>query len=84
MPMTLGTLLHQADKEHVLRAFVYRMTHESIVRFPGAVIRGYNLTLISDSEWLSSTTFRIRKSDRRLHLGMQCCHDPDKFRTMKE
>lgn len=85
MIRTLGSLLHPADKEHVLNAFHYRMTYESVARFPSATIKDYRLTLISDAEWLSSTTFRVRKSDRRLHLGLKYCyHDPDKFRTRKE
>lgn len=87
MSRTLGSLLHSGDKETVLNSFTNRMTHESVKRWPEASKRmlagGFRMSLISDAEWLSSTTFAVRKTDRRLdEKSTYCEHDAYKFRTV--
>lgn len=85
---TLGSLLHSADKAYVLSAFPYRMTHESVKQWPGVTEQmrkgGFRYSLISDDQWLSSTTFAVKK-DGGLWLGRTHCeHDFSKFRTREE
>ncbi len=72
----LGTELCEEDQKQVLDAFIYRMTHESVRRFPEATKvmyeGGYRLPLISDLEWLECTKFRVTGAKRLHKLAKYC------------
>lgn len=76
MQTRTGKELHPADKRHVLAAYVYRMTHESVRRWPDAARTmregGFRLPLLSDDEWLAVTEFRVRQ-DGRLDRRAKFC-----------
>lgn len=82
MRRTLGILLNGPDKRQVLDAYPYRMTHESVDQYPETVrvMKSFCLTLISDEEWLSSTTFVVRKDGRIPNQPHRVIHDLTKFR----
>lgn len=87
MPHTLGSLLHPSDRQHVLDSFMYRMTFESAKRWPQAtewmIKGGFRMTLIADEQWLGSTTFTVRQSDRRLDQRVTTCeHNHSKYRSV--
>ena len=71
-----GVQLFAEDQRHVLNAYPYRMTTESVKRWPDAAQTmnrgGYKLPLITDSEWLRCTTFSVRK-DGRLDRRVNRC-----------
>lgn len=72
----LGTELHPDDQRAVLDAYPYRMTHESVKRWPQAKAQmiqgGYRLPLVSDAEWLGLTYFAVTKAGR-LNRAVQWC-----------
>jgi hypothetical protein len=72
-----GNQLRPEEQQAVLNSYIYRMTHESVVRWPEArrVMErgGYRLPLISDQEWLKLTCFTVRK-DGRLDRRARFCH----------
>lgn len=74
----LGTQLAPAVQARALAAYPYRMTHESIRRWPGTADHmrqgGYRMSIISDQEWLASTWFTARLP--------YCEHDHTKFRNI--
>lgn len=82
----IGTLLHPSDRSHVLSSFIYRMTHESVKRWPEATMQmrdgGFRMSLISDEEWLASTRFAIRRDGRLDERSKRCEHDHSKFRDL--
>lgn len=76
MPYTLGSLLHPADRAEVLSRLVHRFTGEHVpawARKPAPNGRFYAPHYATDAEWLSSTVFRVRKSDRRLDERATSC-----------
>ena len=82
----LGTQLAPAGQARVLAAYPYRMTHESIRRWPGTakIMRqgGYRMSIISDQEWLASTWFTVRENGNLLACSTYCEHDHTKFRNI--
>lgn len=72
----IGTALHPDDKQHVLRAYVHRMTTETRAQFPDftryMLAGGYRMTERSDAQWLASTYFRVR-TDGRLDKRARHC-----------
>lgn len=86
MPRTLGSLLHPVDREAVLNRYPYRMTVESVAQWPASSAimwgGGFKFSLITDEQWLASTTFAVRKSDRRLdEREAYCRHNDSKYRV---
>lgn len=71
-----GLRLPPADQRHVLNAFIYRMTEESVKRWPEAARQmwagGYRLPIISDQAWLACTLFWV-KNDGRLDRRCRYC-----------
>ena len=71
-----GNQLRPEDQQAVLNSYPYRMTHESVVRWPEArrVMEsgGFRLALISDQEWLECSRFAVRK-DGRLDRRVRFC-----------
>ena len=68
MRQLTGDKLTPEDRKHVLDAYIYRMTVESVKRWPNTseTMRdgGFNLPQITDEEWLQNTLFRVTKSGR--------------------
>ena len=71
-----GSELHPDDKRHVLASFIHRMTVETCRQWPEFAremrARGYRMPDRTDSEWLESTFFRVRK-DGRLDRRVRHC-----------
>lgn len=71
-----GTQLHPIDRAAVLNRFPYRMTVESIQRWPDAAKTmrdgGFRCPIITDAEWLECTHFKVRK-DGRLDARASFC-----------
>jgi hypothetical protein len=86
--MVLGSKLPLRLQEQVLNAFLYRMTNESVKRWPATSQRmlegGFRLTLISDAQWLASTYFAVTKRGTLARNYNHCEHDAYKFRTVRE
>lgn len=68
-----GSKLPANVQREILNRYPYRMTHESIARWPSAAATmragGFRLAVLSDAEWLASTRFAITKHgtlDRRV------------------
>ena len=82
----LGTQLAPAVQARALAAYPYRMTHESIRRWPGIADHmrqgGYRMSIISDQEWLASTWFTVRKDGNLSARSHYCEHDHTKFRNI--
>jgi hypothetical protein len=74
----IGTQLHPEDRRHVLDAYLYRMTFESVRRWPQPARQmyagGYRLPLISDAAWLACTSFRTTKRGRLDRRVNHCEH----------
>jgi hypothetical protein len=72
-----GARLRSEVRQEALDRFIYRMTVESVRRWPEAARQmyagGFRLPLITDLEWLERTTFTVRK-DGRLNNAVHCCH----------
>lgn len=79
MTMVLGTALSAAQQAHVLNAYLYRMTHESVRRWPTAAKQmrdgGFRLSLITDREWLAHTRFKITNTGKLDGRTRHCEHD---------
>lgn len=77
MTWKLGTELNPADRARVLASYVYRMTHESLARYPEAGRRmrtgGYRMPILTDAEWLARTRFAVRR-DGRLDARVRYCN----------
>lgn len=69
---TLGSLLHPADREEVKRRFVHRFTGDHRPAWVKDETKT-PLQFANDDDWLSHTTFAIRKSDRRLDDRATSC-----------
>jgi hypothetical protein len=71
-----GTQLHPADREQVLRSYMYRMTIENVRRNPQATATmlkgGYRAGLVSDATWLANTRFAVRKNGRLDQRSQHC------------
>ena len=63
-----GDRLTPEDRAHVLGAYCYRMTKESVKRWPAAsemmIEGGYSLPLVTDEEWLKNTLFQVTRKGR--------------------
>jgi hypothetical protein len=72
----VGSDLHPNDKRHVLNSYLYRMTIESVARWPRVAeymrATGYRMPIRSDADWLASTYFRVRR-DGRLDGRVNAC-----------
>jgi len=69
-----GDRLTADDRRDVLARFVYRMTFEARRQWPEAerqmLAGGWRMETLTDAQWLSSTTFAVRKDgrlDRRIN-----------------
>jgi len=73
----VGTELAPADREHVLRAYVHRMTTEARQQWPDFAARmildGYRMPERTDAQWLAATCFAVRKRDGRLDQRFKRC-----------
>ena len=74
--MTRGTDLKPEARRQVLDRFVYRMTNESIARWPEAArqmrVGGFRMPILTDAEWLARTEFATRK-DGLLSNAVRYC-----------
>lgn len=65
MPWIRGDKLPERLRSAVLRAYVYRMTHEARRAFPEATAQmlrgGYRLDPVSDADWLASKAFYVTR-----------------------
>lgn len=63
MPWIKGSELSPELRRHALNAFPFRMTHESVQRWPECSEHmrkgGYRMPLKSDAEWLEETGFYV-------------------------
>lgn len=77
----LGTELTTIDQQHVLSAFVHRMTTESRRQFPEftrlMLSDGYRMPEKSDAQWLAETRFAVRADGRLDKRVKACCADHD-------
>ena len=77
MTRMLGSEMPERARQEALNAFVYRMTFESVRRWPDATrkMRGFRLPLISDKAWLAHTYFAVTKAGRLARNVNHCSHD---------
>ena len=74
---TLGSLLHPADRAEVLQTYTSRFTMEHVPFWATVQRRDgtyYAPHYRTDADWLSCTTFAVRK-DGRLHQGRTGAED---------
>lgn len=71
-----GLQLSATAQRQALDRFVYRMTQESIVRWPEAArqmkVGGYRMPIRTDAEWLAATLFWVRKDGRLSNRHRYC------------
>lgn len=76
MKMMRGDKLSPMDQHAVLSAYCYRMTRESISRWPEAsqymMTAGFALPIISDRQWLACTEFCVTNSGRLSRRHSNC------------
>jgi len=72
-----GNDLHPDDRAAVLDRYVYRMTVESVQRWPDVALymhrSGYRMPARTDAEWLLNTRFAVRR-DGRLDRRARGCY----------
>jgi hypothetical protein len=82
---TRGNALHPDDRAHVLRAYVYRGTHEAERANPGIHAHtGSRLPLITDAEWLAATDFFTKPDGRLVAKACYCRTHHSEIPALKE
>lgn len=71
-----GDQLNAACKKEALNAFVYRMTEESVERWPKVrrmmETGGWRMPIKTDAEWLAEHAFRVTKAGALARNNKHC------------